>query len=90
MGKKSPPRHHAKSEFRESDFAGMQPKDQAQLSGSLNRLSQELESTRQLLNSFEREAVPTAPAVSPQQVPPVSDGKLQPPGPAVPPATPEK
>lgn len=53
MGKKTAGRHPAKPAFRESDFAGLAPQDQANLSGSLNQLSQQLAATRQLLQDIE-------------------------------------
>lgn len=53
MGKKTVGRHPAKPAFRESDFAGMAPRDQAELSGSLNQLSQQLAVTRKLLQDIE-------------------------------------
>lgn len=53
MGKKSNDRHHAKHPFRESDFAGRPAQEQADLSGSLNQLSQQLAATRQLLREIE-------------------------------------
>jgi len=39
--------------FRESDFAGMQPEEQVQLSGSLNHLSAQLVFTRKVLQDLE-------------------------------------
>jgi hypothetical protein len=58
MGKKKTPstRPDGRIEFRESDFAGMPPVDQAQLSGSLNHLSEQLATTRKML--LQIEAVP--------------------------------
>lgn len=53
MGKKLVGRHGAKLEFRESDFAGRPPQEQAKLSGSLNQLSLQLAATRQLLRDIE-------------------------------------
>jgi hypothetical protein len=65
MGKKkSPPaRPQGRLEFRESDFAGMAPNDQAQLSGSLNHLSEQLAATRLLLQQIEREPLPATPGI---------------------------
>lgn len=53
MGKKSF-RHGAEPPpFRESDFAGRPPQEQAKLSGSLNQLSDQLVATRKLLQEIE-------------------------------------
>lgn len=59
MGKKSVGRHGAKPAFRESDFAGRPPQEQADLSGSLNQLSQQLAATRRVLQAL---AVPEPPS----------------------------
>jgi hypothetical protein len=53
MRKTSVGRQSAKPAFRESDFAGMRPQEQAELIGSLNQLSQQLAATRQLLRDLE-------------------------------------
>lgn len=55
MKKKSPP-PPTKSEFRESDFFGIPPQEKTQLSGALNRLSEQLANTRQLLQDIEHGA----------------------------------
>jgi hypothetical protein len=82
MGKKSsPPRPPIKTEFRESDFAGMPPHDKAQLSGSLNRLSEQLANTRQLLQDIEQGA-PVVAKIDPLMA-------LSPPEPAAPEVAPE-
>lgn len=62
-------------EFRESDFAGMQPRVQAELSHSLNRLSEQLATARQALNQIAPAAeLPGAPepgsAAGPDQAAP--------------------
>jgi hypothetical protein len=44
--------------FRESDFAGIKPEEQAQLSGSLNHLSAQLAFTRKVLQDIEQARVP--------------------------------
>lgn len=75
--KKKPPssrpplRHPSQGEFRESDFAGMQPQDKTQLSGSLNRLSEQLANTRQLLQDIEKGASVVAPVAAVAPVVPV-------------------
>jgi hypothetical protein len=57
MGKKSAGRHGAHPPpFRESDFAGRPPQEQARLSGSLNQLSDQLAATRKLLQEIETPA----------------------------------
>jgi hypothetical protein len=54
MGKISVGRFGAKPPpFRESDFAGRPPQEQAKLSGSLNQLSEQLAATRKLLQEIE-------------------------------------
>jgi hypothetical protein len=59
MGKKANSRLLAsRFMFRESDFAGMQPEEQAQLSGSLNQLSEQLASTRKALRDIEQASLP--------------------------------
>lgn len=60
MGKKTSGRHGGKPAFRESDFAGRPPQEQAELSGSLNHLSQQLAATRELLQAIENRSVPSA------------------------------
>lgn len=70
MGKKSIGRHGgAKPAFRESDFAGRPAQEQAELSGSLNNLSQQIAATRQLLQDIQVTSVaavgePAAPSSS--------------------------
>jgi hypothetical protein len=64
MGKKTFGRHDAKPAFRESDFAGKPAREQAELSGSLNQLSQQIVSTRQLLQEIEARTAPLAPIVA--------------------------
>ncbi|MBX3622756.1 MAG: hypothetical protein KF891_22545 [Rhizobacter sp.] len=46
------PRLDAELTFRESDFAGMAPQTQAELSGSLNQLSEQIAATRKLLKDI--------------------------------------
>lgn len=58
MGKKTVGRHVTKPVFRESDFAGRPAEEQAQLSGSLNQLSDQMLSTRQALESIENSGTP--------------------------------
>lgn len=67
MGKKksSASRPAGRIEFRESDFAGMPADDQAQLSGSLNHLSEQLAATRQLLQQIERDPLPDTGGIVP-------------------------
>lgn len=66
--------------FRESDFAGRPPQEQAELSGSLNQLSQQLAATRQLLQDIEVSSpTPDAPAPAPPEL-----GPDFPPGPLKP------
>jgi hypothetical protein len=62
MGKKKSPsiRPDGRIEFRESDFAGMPPVDQAQLSGSLNHLSEQLAASRKMLLQIEAAPLPDA------------------------------
>jgi hypothetical protein len=52
MGKKTVLRAISKPAFRESDFAGRPPEEQAILSGSLNQLSQQIAASRQLLQEM--------------------------------------
>lgn len=60
MGKKSIGRHGAKPVFRESDFAGRPPQEQAELSGALNHLSQQFAATLELLQAIEDRSMPSA------------------------------
>jgi hypothetical protein len=53
MGKKSFGRHGDKPAFRESDFAGRPPQEQAELSGSLNNLSQQIAASQELLQTMD-------------------------------------
>jgi hypothetical protein len=53
MGKKSFGRHGDKPAFRESDFAGRPPQEQAELSGSLNNLSQQMAASQELLQTMD-------------------------------------
>lgn len=68
MVKKKPfTRPPGRPEFRESDFAGLTPNDQAQLSGSLNQLSEQLAATRQMLQQIEREGPPEVDPPAPKR-----------------------
>lgn len=74
MKKKSPP-PPIKSEFRESDFFGVPPQEKTQLSGALNRLSEQLANTRQLLQDIEHGAPlegDAAPLPTPEPAPAAS------------------
>lgn len=57
-------RSDAPPRFRESDFAGMAPQAQAELSGSLNHLSAQIASTRQLLQALREPAAQGAGAAA--------------------------
>lgn len=80
MRKKSMGRPTAGPAFRESDFAGRPPQEQAELSGSLNQLSQQLAATRQLLQDIEvGSPTPDAPAPAlPDLGPDLPPGPLKP------------
>ena len=74
MGKKTIGRHVAKPAFRESDFAGHTAREQADLSGSLNQLNQQLVATRKLLQDIEASSPTIAPlAETPPQTPASDD-----------------
>ncbi len=57
MGKKSIGRQGSNPAFRESDFAGRPPQEQADLSGSLNQLSQQIAASRKLLQDVQSNQV---------------------------------
>lgn len=67
MVKKKPfTRPPGRIEFRESDFAGLTPNDQAQLSGSLNQLSEQLAASRQMLQKIEQDPPPDVDVPAPK------------------------
>ena len=79
MGKKTTVRHAAKPAFRESDFAGHTAREQADLSGSLNQLDQQLAATRKLLRDIEASVPAIVPlAVKPTQAPSTDDDPTTP------------
>lgn len=91
MGKKkSTSRDDAQPRFRESDFAGMAPQTQAELSGSLNQLSEQMAASRKLLQDMGPPPVlPTPSALSapdPSAGSPPADNPPNDDDPPVPPA----
>lgn len=76
MGKKTFGRYGPKPpQFRESDFAGRPPPEQAKLSGSLNYLSEQLAASRKLLQEMEARPARFGALISaPVAAKPIDDG----------------